>query len=84
MPVATERFEIWKTSVSSRATFANDVDVWAIARKYELSGSSIVSVMHYASLQAIHKDSFIISKADILEGIKREYEKEEKVFTSNE
>jgi hypothetical protein len=37
-------------------------------------------VIHYASLQTISRNSMIIQKKDIVEGIKREYEKEEKVF----
>ena len=59
---------------------AQDIDLQSVAAKYELSGSAIVSVIHYASLQTIYKNSILISKQDILEGIRREYEKEEKVF----
>jgi len=81
MPNAGERHEIWKTSVPAKASLAEDVDLGTIANGYELSGSSIVSVIHYASLQTISRNSSIILKKDILEGIKREYEKEEKIFT---
>jgi len=48
MPDQTERHAIWKTSVPPKASLASDVDLWAIAGKYELSGSAIVSVIHYA------------------------------------
>jgi AAA+ superfamily predicted ATPase len=81
MPNATERHQIWKSAVPPKAALAEDVDLLSIGGKYELSGSSIVSVIHYASLQTICRNSAIISKEDIIEGIKREYEKEEKVFT---
>ena len=81
MPNADERNEIWKTSVPPRALLAADIDLSVIANKYELSGSSIISVIHFASLQTISRNSLTILKNDILEGIKREYEKEEKVFT---
>jgi len=84
MPSPTERHEIWKTSLPPKATLAEEIMLPAIAAKYELSGSAIVSVIHYASLQTIHKKSTTISRQDILEGIRREYEKEEKVFTGNE
>ena len=59
---------------------ADDIDLLSIGKKYELSGSAIVSVIHYASLQTIYRSSTIILKQDIIEGIKREYEKEERVF----
>lgn len=80
MPDTSERLQIWKTSIPSVARLSEDIDLPAIANKYELSGSAIVSVIHYASLQTIFKKSTVIVKRDILEGIRREYEKEERVF----
>ena len=80
MPNATERYQIWKTSMPQKAMPDKDVDLMAIATKYELSGSSIVNVIHYASLQTIFKNSTTISRKDIIEGLKREYEKEERVL----
>jgi SpoVK/Ycf46/Vps4 family AAA+-type ATPase len=81
MPGTAERFEIWKAAIPPKALLANDVDLMAIAGRYELSGSSIVSVIHYASLQTIYNNSNTILKQYIIEGIKREFEKEERVFT---
>lgn len=42
---------------------------------------SEIDIIHYASQQTIARNSTTIIKRDILEGIQREYEKEEKVFT---
>lgn len=81
MPNKEERFALWTSSIPSRASLAEDIDLSVIAGKYELSGSSIVSVIHYASLQAIYRNTTIILKTDLLEGIKREYEKDERVFS---
>jgi ATP-dependent 26S proteasome regulatory subunit len=80
-PGATERLQIWTMAVPAKASLASDVDLAWIANKYELNGSSIVNIIHYASLQTIARNSNVILKRDILEGIQREYEKEEKVFT---
>ena len=80
MPNQAERYTIWKAAIPPKATLADDVDLATIAAKYELSGSAIVSVIHYASLQTIYQNCTCISKPDILEGIKREFEKEERVF----
>ena len=82
MPEVAERVQIWKCSLPCKATLAEDVDIDTIARKYELSGSGIASAIHYASLQTINKNSTVISKKDILEGIKKEYQKEERVFSN--
>jgi SpoVK/Ycf46/Vps4 family AAA+-type ATPase len=81
MPGAAERLDIWKAAIPPKALLASDVDLLAIAGRYELSGSSIVSVIHYASLQTINNKSITILKQYIIEGIKREFEKEERVFT---
>jgi AAA+ superfamily predicted ATPase len=80
IPDQTERLAIWNASMPPRATLAEDINLVALANRYELSGSAIVSVIHYASLQAIYRDSTVIAKQDVIEGIKREYEKEERVF----
>jgi len=80
MPNSTERYNIWKSVVPEKAVLADDIELSSIATKYELSGSGIVSVIHYASLQTIYRGSNTILKQDIIEGIRREYEKEERVF----
>ena len=80
MPSIAERKKIWETAIPPKATLAKDVDLSYFATKFELSGSAITSVIHYASLQAIHRNSNILDREDFLEGIKREYEKEERVF----
>ena len=64
-----------------RQYFENETDTWNIALKYELSGSAIMNIIHYASLQALNKKTNILSKETLIEGIKREFEKEEKVFS---
>jgi hypothetical protein len=80
MPTVSERQQIWQTSIPPVASVADDVDILNLANKYELSGSGIVNVVHYASLQTIYKKSTTLSKDDILRGIRQEYEKEERVF----
>lgn len=80
MPNPAERHQLWMSSVPPRAELGDDVDLLSLAGKYELSGSAIVSVIHYAALQTINRNSTKILSQDIQEGIKREYEKEERVF----
>lgn len=80
MPRQTERLALWNSTLPLKASFAEDIDIKSITAKYKLSGSAIVNIIHNASLQTIYKNSVIISKHDIMEGIKREFEKEEKAF----
>jgi hypothetical protein len=81
MPDMTERQELWKNAIPSPAKLAEDVNLQEISRKYEISGSAIVSAIQYASLQTIHKRSNLILRQDLLDGIKKEYEKEERIFS---
>lgn len=80
MPDPEERKKIWEQSLPKSVALADDVALPEIANRYELSGSSIISAIHYASLHTVNKKATAISKKDILEGIRKEYEKEERVF----
>ncbi|WP_153799210.1 ATP-binding protein [Foetidibacter luteolus] len=81
MPTATERLGIWQSCLPVKATLDKTVDLQQIASKYELSGAAIMNVVHYAALQSASRQSNSISKDDLVEGIKREYEKEDRVFS---
>ena len=78
MPDANERFELWKKSLPSNILIDEAVDFKRLADQYELSGASILNVMHYASLKAIANQSYMIRQFDIIDGIRRELLKEEK------
>ncbi len=80
MPTQAERCELWKSALPANAKYEAGIDLQFISSKYELSGAAILSVIHYAALAAIHAKSTTILKRDLIEGIKREYEKEERVF----
>jgi len=79
-PSPAERYQIWKTTLPSNAALADAADIKLLAERYELTGAAIVGVVHYACLQTMAKKHLAIQQADLLEGIKREYEKVEKVF----
>ena len=51
-----------------------------IARKYELSGASILNVIHFAALRSLSQNSQELSKDDIIDGIRGEFSKEDKFF----
>lgn len=80
MPTADERRTLWRRIVPQKAALGKDTRLEALADKYELSGASIVQVVHYASLKAISENRAYLDKADLLAGIQREFEKEDRVF----
>ncbi len=78
MPKAAERLKLWQQSFSKRSTLAEDADLEYIADKFELAGGSIINVVQYASLMALHRNSNTICYEDIIEGVKKELRKEGK------
>ncbi len=79
-PTAAERLQIWKKGIPTNATLSNDVDLSSIAKKYELTGSSIMNVIHFACLQTLSQQSNEITNETLLSGIRKEYLKEGKMW----
>jgi len=80
VPKYAERLTLWSNSFSPHTTFADDVNLEMISDKYELAGGSIINIVQYASLMALHRNDSVIRYADILEGIKKELRKEGKTM----
>jgi hypothetical protein len=80
MPNPQERAIIWEKSIPTHLTLAGDVQLNHIARKYELTGASIMNVVQHCCLQALHAKNTAINEEVLLSGIKREFLKEGKVW----
>jgi len=80
VPKFAERLRLWQQSFSHHTRLSTDVDMIRIAEKFELAGGSIINVVKYASLMALHRNENIIRQADLLEGIKKELRKEGKTI----
>lgn len=80
MPKAFERLILWQKSFPAAAVLHSDVNLQKIAEKYELSGSNIVNIVHYCCLQALDRNSNVITNENLLVGINREFVKENKMF----
>ncbi|WP_257666541.1 ATP-binding protein [Parapedobacter tibetensis] len=80
MPTVAERLKLWETILPAKANLDKDVHIKEIAEKYELNGSAIVQVVHFAALKVFARQNGAISKKDIMAGIRREFEKEDRVF----
>ncbi|MEJ7679332.1 MAG: ATP-binding protein [Segetibacter sp.] len=59
MPNAEERYNIWEKSLPAVIPIEASVDLKLIAKKYEISGSSILNIIHYVALKAIAKKDLI-------------------------
>jgi hypothetical protein len=79
MPDASERLAIWQKNIPATIPVHPSVDFNLYATKYEFSGSAITNVMQYASLSALSRTEKCIQNDDIVNGIKRELIKEDKV-----
>lgn len=77
IPNAEQRLQLWQdTFLNKPFTVAKDVNFETLAYEYELAGGSIINVLHYACIKAVNRAPQIISAEDILNGIRRELEKE--------
>lgn len=80
MPGIAERLKLWQTMIPTKGKLQDDIALKEVAEKYELSGSAIVQAVHYAALQAFSKGNRFMEKDELLAGIRREFEKEDRVF----
>lgn len=85
LPDRRDREEIWRRVLPPGIPVEQDqqqqpMDLPWLASKYELSGGHIVNAMHFACLKALSVEKEIIHWGHLLDGIKREFEKEGKIF----
>jgi hypothetical protein len=80
LPNAEERYTIWQKTFPPKANLNGHINLEQISRKYELSGSGILNVVQFACLQMLARKEARISNELILEGIEREYTKENRVW----
>ncbi len=79
LPNAGERLQIWKKAFPEKARL-DQVNFEQLAKKYELSGSGIFSVVQFACISTLAQNSEEISAEIIIKGIQREYVKENRIW----
>lgn len=80
MPNPEAREKLWRQSFSECSRFADDIDLKEISARHEISGGSILNVVQYCSLRSMSRNTDIISREDLIEGIRKEFRKEGKVL----
>lgn len=81
-PKHEERLRIWQHNLPIQLKLI-DIDLEQVARRYELTGSNIMNIIQDVSLKAIAlKDpDYKVSSEMFLESIRKEYMKEDKIFS---
>ena len=75
LPSPVERLILWQQGFSTVTTLEAKIDLVQIAEKYDMSGGSIINVVQYSSLRALEQGITEIQYRDLIEGIKKEYQK---------
>ena len=75
MPEAQERYQLWKRGFSPKCVFEEGLDLYAIAKKFEISGGIIVNVIQYCSLMALNRKDNVILQKDLIDGLRKELQK---------
>lgn len=79
-PQPKERFRLWSNAFSRECIAPDAEEIDRIAQQYELSGGSIVNVVQYASLMTLNRNDTEVSVEDLLNGIRKEFNKEGKTI----
>ena len=78
MPRPAERLILWEKAFPPAMEMSSEVNLRAIADRYEIAGGAITNVVRYCAMAALRKGGNIVTMADIDEGIRREFRKEGK------
>jgi ATPase family associated with various cellular activities (AAA) len=78
MPSASERLVLWQKAFSEKTELEPAIRLDEISSQYEISGGAMMNVVRYCSLMALRRGGNIITREDMIEGIKREFKKEGK------
>jgi AAA+ superfamily predicted ATPase len=78
MPGSRDRLTLWQKSLPAGFKLHPSVNLNELSTKYELSGASILNAVYFAALQCYTRNDGILTQADLIEGIRREFFKEEK------
>lgn len=80
MPSIAERRKLWLGCVPQSMPAEGALDWKEISTQYEISGAGIVNVMYYAALRAFARQDTHLRRHDVIEGLRKEFRKEEKAI----
>jgi hypothetical protein len=77
-PTASERLKLWQKTLPLSYKPEPRINLQELSDKYEMNGAAILNVVHYASLKSSERRDEFIRLNDIMEGIRKEFRKEER------
>ena len=80
MPGKDARYQLWQKAFSGKCTLSPEIDLNNIAENYELTGGSITNVLRFCALAAIRRDDNVVTKQELMNGIRNEFKKENKTI----
>lgn len=81
MPNSQERLKLWTKAIPQSIPVESEDLLADLAQAYELSGASIINIVQYAALKALSqpgKKGAILTRTDLIEGVRKEFRKEDK------
>lgn len=81
MPNSQERLKLWTKAIPQSIPAESENLLPDLAQSYELSGASIINIVQYAALKALSRSDgspHILTRADLIEGVRKEFRKEDK------
>ncbi|MEO8962991.1 MAG: ATP-binding protein [Ginsengibacter sp.] len=79
-PSVAERLILWEKTMPTSLKAEPAFQLRTLSEKFELNGAGILNVVHFAALKSFARDDEFIRFHDLMEGIRREYRKEEKTI----
>jgi AAA+ superfamily predicted ATPase len=80
MPNPAERLLLWQKSMPAGLKTANNVNLEELSKQYEFSGASVLNAVQFAALQSYVRNDGMIYHKDLLDGIRKEYLKEDRAL----
>ena len=80
MPNSSERLLLWQRSMPASLQRDADIKLEELAKQFEISGASILNAVQYATLQTYARNNGVIGQQDLIDGVRKEYLKEDKSF----
>ena len=79
-PSVAERLILWEKTMPASLKAEPAIQLKNLSEKFELNGAGILNVVHFAALKSFARTDGILRLDDLVEGIRREYRKEEKTI----
>ena len=79
-PAREQRLQLWKNAFEGTCELDDAVDLEQLAKDYELTGGAIINVLRYCAMQAISRGSRSVGNDDIVEGIRRELQNDNRTI----